>query len=81
MYFIPLLNKYLMLIPQKVSHSYGWHETFFKNQESFQKQNDFLEQLENSVKNYEDMIKIANRKKKNQKVNPKRKLKKFFIHI
>ena len=76
--FIPLLNKYLMLIPQKVSHSYGWHETFFKNQDSFQKQNDFLEQLENSVKNYEDMIKIAKQEKEKSESKSKKKTEKVF---
>ena len=49
--FIDLLNHYLMLIPQKVNHSRGWHLSFFK-QHSFAQQYEFLDQLEKSVEMY-----------------------------
>lgn len=53
--FIDLLNHYLMLIPQKVNHSRGWHLSFFK-QHSFAQQYEFLDQLEKSVEMYEDVL-------------------------
>ena len=53
--FIDSLNHYLMLIPQKVNHSRGWHLSFFR-QHSFAQQYEFLEQLEKSVEMYEDIL-------------------------
>ncbi len=47
--FLNTLNEYLMLVPQKVGHSRGWHLDFLSNQASVQKQNALLDQLEASV--------------------------------
>lgn len=47
--FIETLNEYLMLVPQKVGHSRGWHRDFIQNQASLQRQNTLLDQLEASV--------------------------------
>lgn len=47
--FIETLNEYLMLVPQKVGHSRGWHRDFIDSQASLQRQNTLLDQLEASV--------------------------------
>jgi poly [ADP-ribose] polymerase 2/3/4 len=50
--YISHLNQYLTYIPQKVPRKRGWGDTFFTEHSSFQKQNDLLEQIETSIKNY-----------------------------
>ena len=47
--FVSTLNEYLMLVPQKVGHSRGWHRDFLENKASLQRQNTLLDQLETSV--------------------------------
>jgi poly [ADP-ribose] polymerase len=43
------LESYLRVIPQKIPARRGWQDTFFKDDDSFQKQYDFLKQLKASV--------------------------------
>ena len=47
--FIPDLEQYLSLIPQKVGARAGWHLTFLPDVEAAIQQADFLDQLEASV--------------------------------
>lgn len=47
--FISQLNDYLMLVPQKVGHSRGWHRNFLPDLRSLQNQSTFLDQLETSA--------------------------------
>jgi poly [ADP-ribose] polymerase len=50
---VPLLEKYLTYVPQKVGSRAGWAESFFAEKGAFQKQHDLLEQLRESVAFYE----------------------------
>lgn len=56
---IQLINDYLTLVPQKVSSRRGWHEDFVKTPADFQKQKDFLKQLEESLALHADREKAA----------------------
>lgn len=47
--FMALINQYLMLVPQKVGASRGWHLKFITNDTDLQKQASMLDQLESSV--------------------------------
>jgi poly [ADP-ribose] polymerase len=47
--YISTLEDYLTLVPQKIPAKRGWHTAFFTEFTSFQKQNELLEQLENSI--------------------------------
>ena len=60
--FISALNDYLMLVPQKVGHSRGWHKEFIVNNASLQKQNTLLDQLESSVEMAQKQIDAATKK-------------------
>jgi len=50
------LNQYLTHIPQKVPRGRGWNNDFFTAHSSFQKQNDLLDQIEGSIKNYQPPV-------------------------
>ena len=50
---VPLLERYLTLVPQKVSSRAGWAEVFFEDPDTFSKQRDFLEQLSESIAFYD----------------------------
>jgi poly [ADP-ribose] polymerase 2/3/4 len=61
--YINLLNEYLMNVPQKVPARGPWHEHFFTGAvTTFDKQFDFLDQLETSIKNYSTAPKAKNDK-------------------
>lgn len=47
--FITALNSYLMLVPQKVGHSRGWHRYFVTDMTGLQQQNSLLDQLDASA--------------------------------
>lgn len=49
MKFVQSINDYLMLVPQKVGHSRGWHRTFVPDVYALQRQNTLLDQLEASA--------------------------------
>ncbi len=51
---VPLLERYLTLVPQKVGSRAGWAEVFFEKDDAFATQREFLEQLRESVAFYED---------------------------
>lgn len=46
--FIVGLNNYLMLVPQTVGHSRGWHRYFMTDNAALQRQNTLLDQLDAS---------------------------------
>jgi poly [ADP-ribose] polymerase len=48
--FLPALQNYLKLVPQKVPAKRGWYETFFDGADSYQKQRELLDQLADSIK-------------------------------
>lgn len=50
------LNQLLTYIPQKVPRGRGWNNDFFTIHSSFQKQNDLLDQIEGSIKNYQSPV-------------------------
>lgn len=64
--YYELLNSYLELIPQVVPPRAGWGDYFFTSYSSFEKQEDFLEQLKSSVNGYNDLVKKA---KENEEKN------------
>lgn len=72
--YIGSLEQYLRLIPQKVPHRRGWHETFFVDHTNLLAQNSFLDQLEGSIDLYKGKEKEA-REKANQ---PKDIIEKVF---
>lgn len=47
------LDKYLTLIPQEVPRVRGWQDTFISSTEDFQKQEEFLNQLKQSIAWYQ----------------------------
>jgi poly [ADP-ribose] polymerase len=47
--FIQNLNSYLMLVPQTVGHSRGWHRYFFSGQNTLIRQSTLLDQLDASA--------------------------------
>lgn len=47
--FILTLNRYLMLVPQKVGAKRGWHHEFMPDHESLLRQSALLDQLEGSI--------------------------------
>ena len=47
--FIQNINDYLMLVPQQVGHSRGWHKHFLTDVSSMQRQSTLLDQLEASA--------------------------------
>src|ERR1017187_9056089 len=47
--FIENLNSYLMLVPQVVGHSRGWHRSFFTGHNTLVSQNTLLDQLDASA--------------------------------
>jgi poly [ADP-ribose] polymerase len=47
--FIQNLNSYLMLVPQAVGHSRGWHRSFFTSQNTLIRQSTLLDQLDASA--------------------------------
>ncbi len=52
--YIGLMNDYLMNVPQRVPSRGKWYDGFFTGQvTTFDKQFDFLEQLETSIKNFQ----------------------------
>jgi poly [ADP-ribose] polymerase len=53
---VPLLERYLTLVPQKVGSRAGWAEAFFENPETFRVQREFLEQLSESVAFFEAQV-------------------------
>jgi poly [ADP-ribose] polymerase len=57
--FIVGLNDYLMLVPQKVGHSRGWHEYFMSGQQDLTKQSTLLDQLEASAELADARMKAA----------------------
>lgn len=57
--FIDSLNSYLMLVPQKVGHSKGWHRNFIVDSSHLQRQNTLLDQLEASADLAESRVKAA----------------------
>jgi len=57
--YLPLLEEYLSLIPQKVGSKRGWYETFFNNENTFASQADFLKQLGESLALREERRKAA----------------------
>lgn len=56
---VEILNEYLTLVPQKVSARRGWHKDFISQPEEFDKQRDFLKQLEESLTLHADRKKAA----------------------
>lgn len=56
--YVPLLEKYLSLVPQKVGHRSGWHKGFFKGNR-MQDQFAFLDQLNSSYDWYEKSLENA----------------------
>lgn len=79
--YIDLINQYLMLIPQKVPSSRGWHSGFFKVTTTFEKQFDFLDQLEASIARYNDLIKLEKEKSDDDRKASKSKKKVFNTKI
>lgn len=57
--YVPLLEEYLGLIPQKVGSKRGWYETFFNDENTFASQADFLKQLGESLALREERRKVA----------------------
>ena len=57
------LNQFLTHIPQKVPRTRGWNNEFFTAHSSFQKQNDLLDQIETSIKNYKPVDDVKDDKK------------------
>ena len=57
--FVPQLEEYLRLIPQKVGSKRGWYETFFNKDNSFLAQQEFLKQLSESLALREERKKAA----------------------
>lgn len=57
--FVPLLENYLQLVPQKVGSRKGWYETFFNDNNTFLAQHEFLKQLGESLELREERIKVA----------------------
>jgi poly [ADP-ribose] polymerase len=53
------LDKYLTLVPQKVPHGRGWQDTFISSDDDFTKQQEFLNQLRQSINWYQDKEKAA----------------------
>jgi len=47
--FVQNINDYLMLVPQKVGHSRGWHRLFITDVKGLQRQSSLLDQLEASA--------------------------------
>lgn len=75
--YYELLNSYLELIPQVVPSRAGWGDYFFTSYSSFEKQEDFLEQLKSSIASYDDLIKKAKEnedKNKNKSDDEKEKV-------
>ena len=58
--FINELNTYLMLVPQMVGHSRGWHKNFFLGKNTLQHQSTLLDQLEASCDIAESRVKSTN---------------------
>lgn len=58
------LEKYLQLVPQKVTGA-GWHKTFFKNN-PLDEQKEFLRQLKDSVSWYNEEMKAASKSQKDK---------------
>ena len=57
--FVPQLEEYLSLIPQKVGSKRGWYETFFNEENTFASQHEFLKQLSESLALREERKKAA----------------------
>lgn len=57
--FVPKLEEYLSLIPQKVGSKRGWYETFFNDENTFASQQEFLKQLSESLALREERKKAA----------------------
>lgn len=57
--FIDPLQRYLMLVPQKVGSKRGWHKEFIKDQDALVQQNALLDQLESSISIATQRIKDA----------------------
>jgi len=57
--YIGSLNDYLMLVPQKVGSSRGWHRDFLTTDISLVKQTNLLDQLESSVEMAVNQIQVA----------------------
>lgn len=57
--FVPQLEEYLRLIPQKVGSKRGWYETFFDKDNTFAAQQEFLKQLSESLALREERKKAA----------------------
>lgn len=54
---VETVEEYLSLVPQKVPHASGWAKTFFTEHTTVEKQKEFLEQLDESLKWYESEAK------------------------
>lgn len=57
--YVTCLEDYLTLIPQKIPSKKGWHNTFFTDFTNFQVQFSLLDQIENSIKNYQPPVETA----------------------
>lgn len=57
--FVENLNSYLMLVPQKVGHSRGWHHSFITDDSSLQRQSGLLDQLDASADLADARVKAA----------------------
>lgn len=66
------LESYLRVIPQKIPARRGWQDTFFKDDDSFQKQYDFLKQLKASV-DWHDTADKAEEKAEEENIEEKYK--------
>lgn len=57
--YVETLEEYLTFVPQKIPHRRGWDSTFFSEFTDFNRQNDLLEQLENSISSYKPPVVVA----------------------
>lgn len=54
--YVEALEDYLTFVPQKIAHKRGWDQNFFSEFTTFNKQNDLLDQLENSIASYKPPV-------------------------
>lgn len=54
--YVHALEDYLTAVPQKIAHKRGWDQNFFTEFTNFSKQNDLLDQLENSIVSYKPPV-------------------------
>lgn len=79
--FSGMLEDYLRLIPQKVGARRGWEKEFFKEENSFVKQQDFLKQLSDSLSLQADRKKVQVEENDNTDDDESKYEKLFRFHI